>query len=306
MSELVRESRPTVSVVVIVLNGAPWIGQQLDSLAAQRDAPVAWEVVVADNGSTDGTQGIVAARGLSFPVPLRLVDASGTPGASHARNVGASAARADLLAFCDCDDAVGESWVREATIALAEHVCVGGRIRAMTSPQDPGSAVLNPNGLHGRGIQSCNFGVRREVFFSVGGFDESLPPYGCEDSEFSLRILAHGHEITPAPGMELYFRQTVGFRRTLAKVHASGVAETLIWHRHPKNFGRPITWGAVVGDLVRWPLATIREVASGGMTVKEVARSAITTWAHVVGYVTWVRTGRAGRPRLVLEPYDVV
>ena len=65
---------------MIVLDGAPWIGQQLDALAAQRDAPASWEVVVADNGSTDGTQEIVVLRETLFPVPLRLVDASDAAG----------------------------------------------------------------------------------------------------------------------------------------------------------------------------------------------------------------------------------
>lgn len=289
---------------MIVLNGAPWIGQQLEALTRQRNAPD-WELVVADNGSTDGTQEIVRARMADFAVPVRLVDASDAPGASHARNVGASAARGNFLAFCDCDDRADEHWVSEAAKALRTHHCVGGLNRVLHDPHNADSDVINPGGLHGRGIVSCNFAVRRDTFFAVGGFDESLPPYGIEDSEFSLRVLDRGLSIVAAPDMLLYFRRTVGFRKTMGKVYASGVAETVVWHRYPQNYGRPITLLAALGDLVKWPWAALRQVLAGEATGRGLARSAVTTWAHVVGYWTWVRRGRAGIPRLTFEPYDV-
>ena len=306
MSDVVPETpQPTLSVVMIVLNGAPWIGQQLDALAEQRGAPDSWELVVADNGSTDGTQDIVRSRVDAFPVPLRLVDASGAPGASHARNIGASAARAPALAFCDCDDVVHERWAAEASRALADHDCVMGINRALQEPRNADSEVLNPGGLVGRGIQSCNFAVLRDVYFEVGGFDESLPPYGCEDSEFSIRLRARGYQIAPAFDMVLYFRRTVGFRRTLGKVYMSGIAETVVWRRHPGAFAHELSLRTVLVDLARWPVWSARELAARRLSLRRLARTAVNAYAHVVGYVTWIRPDRAGEARLVFEPYDV-
>ena len=292
-------------MVLIVLNGAPWIGSQLDALAKQRDAPEQWEVVVADNGSTDGTQALVLSRIDVFPVPLRLLDASRVPGASHARNVGASAARSTALAFCDCDDVVHERWAGEASRALTLHDCVVGINRELTEPRDAQSEVLNPGGLVGRGIQSCNFAVRRQVYFDVGGFDESLPPYGCEDSEFSIRLLERGHVITPALDMVLFFRRTVGFRPTLRKVYMSGIAETVVWRRHPHAFVHELTLRTVLVDLARWPVWAAGQMAARQLSPRRLARTAVTAWAHVVGYFTWIRVDRAGDARLVFEPYDV-
>lgn len=299
------DTRPSVSVVLIVLNGAPWISQQLDALARQQDAPDCWEVIVADNGSTDGTQAIVRARTADFPVPLRLVDASGAPGVSHARNVGASAATGVALAFCDCDDVVSPGWVKGAARGMSAHVCVVGFNRELTVPQDPEAELLNPAGLVGRGIHGCNFGVRRDVYFNVGGFDESLPPYGCDDSEFSLRLLAAGHQITPEPHMLLYFRRTVGLRRTLKKVYLSGIAETVVWLRHPQAFAAPLTLTTVMFDLARWPVWAVQQVAARQASPRRLARTAVTAWAHFVGYVVWIRRNRAGASRLVFEPYSV-
>lgn len=305
MSEVVPDTRPTISVVLIVLNGAPWIGRQLEALAGQRFGAGSWEVIVADNGSTDGTQELVEARAATFPVPLHLVDASARPGVSYARNVGASAARAPAMAFCDCDDVVHDDWVAQAALALEESVCVTGRIRELAEPHDPDSEILNPEGLAGRGIHGCNFAVRRHVFFEVGGFDESLPPYGCDDSEFSLRLLDRGHAIVAAPDMVLYFRRTVGLRPALRKVYLSGIAETVVWKRHPQLFDARLGMRNVLVELASWPMSAARGLVNGDSTTKGLARSAVTTWAHVVGHLTWIRTGRAGRARLVFDPYDV-
>ena len=83
--------RPLVSVVMPVLNGMPWIEHQLRALAAQQlDAD--WEVVVADNGSDDGTRFCVEQWSERQP-RIRLADASARRGEAAARNIGVRAAR---------------------------------------------------------------------------------------------------------------------------------------------------------------------------------------------------------------------
>ena len=68
-----------------------------------------WEVIVADNGSTDGTQDVLAR--FHGPLPgLRLIDPSARRGAVHARNVAVKEASGAGLAFCDADDEVGIGW----------------------------------------------------------------------------------------------------------------------------------------------------------------------------------------------------
>ena len=76
------------------------IGAQLEALANQ-SWPEAWEITQL--------------------LHLRLVDSSDRPGASHARNVGARAATAPALAFCDADDEVGPGWVAAMGNALVRH-----------------------------------------------------------------------------------------------------------------------------------------------------------------------------------------
>ena len=69
---------PLISVVVPVRNGMPWIEQQLQALSAQ-EVPGDWEVMVADNGSDDGTRSCVERWSERDP-RIHLVDASARRG----------------------------------------------------------------------------------------------------------------------------------------------------------------------------------------------------------------------------------
>jgi Glycosyl transferase family 2 len=89
-----RGAPDRISVIVPARDPAATIGGQLAALAAQRYEG-SWEVIVADNGSADAT---VADRWIGRIPGLRVVDASGRRGASHARNVGIAASRGDFLA----------------------------------------------------------------------------------------------------------------------------------------------------------------------------------------------------------------
>lgn len=266
-----------VSVVIPVRDGAAVIGEQLAALAEQR-TELAWEVVVADNGSTDLTRAVVEAWRDRLGVPLSIADASAIPGIGHARNTGVAAARGDAVAFCDSDDRVAPGWVQAAWSATRQCDLVGGLNRRLTDPQDPAAEVLNPGCLKGiryRAVVGCNFAVTRDAFLAVGGFDESLPPYGCDDVEFSMRVADAGFSVGAAPEMVVYFRETTGLRRLLRKVYLSGKAEAVVWRRHSLDYPEiPPTVGAAWRRLLTFPVAGARALVSGE-TPKAVIRDGL-------------------------------
>ena len=112
-----------LSVVIPARNEEQTLPRQLDALLAQ-EWDKDWEVVVVDNGSTDGTAEVVTRLAQSDS-RLRLISAV-TPGACHARNAGIAATSAPLLAFCDADDVVEPGWIAAIAAALAEHELVTG------------------------------------------------------------------------------------------------------------------------------------------------------------------------------------
>ena len=189
-------SEPLVSVVVPVRDGAGLIGRQLEALAGQVGAP-SFEVVVADNGSSDGLAGVVG--GFAGRLDVRVVDASARRGASFARNVGALGhARGAKVLFCDADDCVTDGWVRSLAGGLDRFGIVTGPLvhvarlpdrvdvagfRGLAAPRL--SVVGLPYG------DSANLGLRREVFESLDGFDTEL--LRGEDQDLSIRAQVAGH-----------------------------------------------------------------------------------------------------------------
>ena len=181
-----------------VRNGAADLGRCLTSLAASA-GDEAIEVVVVDNGSTDGSADVArrhGARVLSRP-GLRV---------GACRNAGASEASAPLLAFVDADHEVTPEWVsaclrafHDPTTAAAGYLC--------RAPQ-PGTWVQRMyDALRARGegrrdvewLGAGNLAIRRDVFQSVGGFDESLE--ACEDVKLCHAIRRAGHRIVSEPDM---------------------------------------------------------------------------------------------------------
>src|SRR3546814_13097476 len=98
-----------LSVILCCLDESAVIRTQLDALAGQEWSEP-WEFVVADNGSTDGTQDIVMSYRDRIP-NLRLVDASDKRGLAPARNVGAREAAGESIAYCDADDEIAPGCV---------------------------------------------------------------------------------------------------------------------------------------------------------------------------------------------------
>ncbi|HYE96792.1 MAG TPA: glycosyltransferase [Rubricoccaceae bacterium] len=91
-----------VSVVLATYNGEAFLGEQLGSLTVQTARP--HELVVADDGSTDATLGIVEAFARSAPFPVRVHRNPGTLGFTENFLRAAGQAEGDVLAFCDQDD----------------------------------------------------------------------------------------------------------------------------------------------------------------------------------------------------------
>lgn len=207
-----------LSVVIPCLNGVHTLGAQLDALAEQRwDRP--WEVIVADNGSTDGSLELLKSYQQRMP-NLRIVDASRHRGQPFATNAGARASEAVSLAFVDADDVVADGWVAAIGDALDEHEFVACRTDG---------DVLNPPGLRASpqklGLQPGWFppflphagggtiGLRRELFLKLGEFDEALPYVG--DVEYCTRAGLQGVQIHFVPAAVLYLRNRPSFRSHL-------------------------------------------------------------------------------------------
>jgi glycosyltransferase involved in cell wall biosynthesis len=164
------------SVIVPARDAEATLPRTLAALADQEGAP-AFEVVVADDGSSDGTAAIVERAG------ARLVRLDGA-GPAEARNAAVAAASGAVLAFCDADCYPTAGWLSAGAGALAHADLVQGRVlpdpRARLGPFDRSLWVTRETGLY----ETANLFATRGLFDRVGGFERWLEPvFGKEMAE---------------------------------------------------------------------------------------------------------------------------
>jgi len=184
-------SGPTVSVVIAAYNAAATIHEAIESAAHQSYPPV--EVIVVDDGSTDGTAAVAEASGLASAV-LRQRN----QGPSRARNTGIEVATGAWIALLDADDAWHADKLRSQIQLAAAHPdlsiiatdWVRTRQALSATPTAPPSWFAYRDLLVLNRFQTSTVLARREVLDRIGGFDPQLD--GVEDWDCWLRASLEG------------------------------------------------------------------------------------------------------------------
>jgi glycosyltransferase involved in cell wall biosynthesis len=187
--------RPDVSVVIPARNEERYIRAALASVAAQTWPVALLEAVVVDNGSTDGTRGVVQDFMAGAPhLAVQLLDEP-AHGVARAKNRGASVARGRWLLFLDADSLMAPDLV-ERVVARGRRGYRAGSIRVVADAQD----VLDRAFFGLLEFGKVLFGLRaqmlyceRELFLQCGGFDEHLQL--AEDLEFLARLVRAGASV---------------------------------------------------------------------------------------------------------------
>lgn len=255
---------PFVSVVITVLNAAPYLGRCLDSLLALDYPRDRYEVLIVDARSRDATQDIVrryAARTQGKP-EIRLFEKPGSIGTG--RNEGVRHARGAFVAVTDGDMAVSPQWLRELLrgFDLADQVgAVGGPNNTATSDLASKTVACIP--VHGPTLDEVplrgrnryreafvsdtdwytnvtrNSMYRRDVLLQVGAFAEEL--ISTEDPELNARIHAAGWKTAynPTAVVHHHHRNSLRAFYKQMKHYAYGHADTTVkrpYMRRPKQF----------------------------------------------------------------------
>jgi glycosyltransferase involved in cell wall biosynthesis len=283
-----------LSVIIACLDAADTLGVQLRALATQ-PCPVTWELLICDNGSTDGT--VAVAESFRSRLPnVRIIDASLVRGAGPARNYGVQRARGEFVAFCDADDEVAGDWLATMATALQRHRFVAGRFekyrlngartlrsRPLQQQDELQSSDIGARLPHAGG---GNMGMRRDDFLALGGFDPQIR--WLEDTDLSWRAQLAGICLTFCPEVVVHVRLRSTFRTMYAQGRQYGVAHAILEER----YGRPEPAPSDGGPAGQGRGATSRRRAGGVLTV---------LFDHVVGgrlfwRVGWVLGHRSHRP----------
>jgi glycosyltransferase involved in cell wall biosynthesis len=214
-----------ISVVVCTRNRAHAILGCLDSIAASTSLVngASTEIVVVDNGSSDGTSEIVRRWASTASIPLALIYAP-REGLAIARNVGIEAAGGQLLVFTDDDCRLSVKYFRDLIAhdaAENEPILWGGRVELGDSTDLPFAIKTGSEAQRwhnktnrvrgmpfGAGVIGCNMAMRRDVLKRVGPFDERFGTgtllMSSEDTDFVYRAYRAGIAIAYVPDMVVY------------------------------------------------------------------------------------------------------
>jgi glycosyltransferase involved in cell wall biosynthesis len=189
---------PRVSVIVPVRNGREDLLELIETLERQTLSRDQFEVVIGDDGSTDGS-----TDDLETEDGWIRVEAGPPINSYGARNRAARASRARALAFCDADCRPERQWLEQGLAALEETDLAAGRIRFAVSVPRTIWTLLDMEAAkdHERQVlrgtaETANLFLRRELYDRVGGFDDSIPEHG--DFDFVQRCVAHGAALSYA------------------------------------------------------------------------------------------------------------
>lgn len=241
---------PAVTVAVSTRNRAGMLPRLVGALERQTLEPDRFEVVIADDGSTDATPEILSELRRSSRVRLRTVRGPGQ-GRAAGRNLAWRAGTARVVAFTDDDCVPDARWLEEGLAALDD----GNRIVIGRTEPDPtadwGPFVRTMQVRSARHFPTCNALYRRTDLEAVGGFDEAFTGKGGEDTDLALRVLRLGggagfasealvHHDVHVLGLREALREAsswTGIPRLYAKHpdRREGLAMGVFWKRtHPR------------------------------------------------------------------------
>lgn len=214
-------------MIVVATNERHHLVDLLPSLARQNYNP--FEVLVVDNGSSDGGPELVEAQFPSFEV----VRNGANLGYLKANNRGFKTARGDVLVVLNPDTEVEPDWLAELAAALDRHPDAGLATSRILMFDDRTLVNTCGNEIHLTGltfcrglgrprseyeeelpvgaVSGCSFAIRRSVLDQIGGFEEELNPY-LEDTDLSWRARLAGNRIVYAPRSIVYHKYALRMR----------------------------------------------------------------------------------------------
>ena len=225
------------TIIIPAHNAARTIKYCLNALQVQNYPRDAYEIIVVNDGSTDATARI--AEGY----PITLLTLPMRRGAGAARNLGASAARGDILLFTDADCAPTQTWIREMLAPFDDPRVVGVKGVYRTRQREPLARwvqaeyeekyvrMLRATAIDF--VDTYSAAYRRNVFLANQGFDESFPNASVEDQEFSFRLAKQGHRLIFAPLAVVFHHHPTTLAAYARRKFRIGYWKVRVHRRHP-------------------------------------------------------------------------
>lgn len=236
-----------VTVVIPTYNRGEALRETLTALFRCDYPADRYEVVVVDDGSTDGTGEVARQFLVEHPETFRY-EVQPNAGPARARNRGAALARGRLLFFIDNDIVVQPDFMRRHREALAAHPggWIVGRIRHPPRLRETPfgcyrddlweqfHAAHDPNAItETKGITAANLALPTDDFRALGGFDEAFTIASCEDWELGMRARRQGIRVLYDPGnVVLHNDWAVDLGKFCERQRLYSISDVLLWRMY--------------------------------------------------------------------------
>jgi cellulose synthase/poly-beta-1,6-N-acetylglucosamine synthase-like glycosyltransferase len=228
------------SIIIPAYQASEALPRCLSAVQHQTIDPSRYEIIVVDDGSTDGTADL-SARLLTVPHAQVIRAAHGGP--AHARNVGAQAAQGEVLLFTDADCAPAPDWTERLTSVFAQPAISGAKGAYRTQQtklvarfvqqeyQERYDRMLRQDSIDF--IDTYSAAYRHAVFQAQGGFDTSYSNASVEDQEFSFRLAEQGQRLVFVPNAIVYHCHDETLREYARRKFNIGYWKALVLKQHP-------------------------------------------------------------------------
>jgi GT2 family glycosyltransferase len=238
-----------LSVVIPTFNRKDTVLQVLDALGRQTLRTASYEVIAVDDGSRDGTPGLLTEYSASYG--LQVLTQANT-GPAGARNRGVRAAKGEIIVFLG-DDTVPEPEFLE--VHLRSHREAGARRIAVLGytgwPRDRRvtpflhhineyglqfgyELIVDPESVPFNFFYTSNISVPKQALLEAGLFDTTFPDAAWEDIELSYRLSRNGFVIVYRPRAVVRHHHTITFESFRRRQERSGRAAAIFYRKHPE------------------------------------------------------------------------
>lgn len=298
-----------VSVIIPSYNGARTLRDCILAIVAQEwDRP--WEIILADNGSTDESVSIFLGLAEQYThISMWVVDASAKRGKAAALNLAIRRARGRAILLTDDDDLVAPGWLAAMGEALDAADLVGASLDLRRLNPDWAIEYRYPDPrLWDNPVEACGtryqpgfryqagtaMGFTRRLFDEVGGYN---PDSFADDLDFCLRALRSGHVLQPVPDAMVHYRLRRDPASTRRQLFNYAKAQVQVSRDFPEFSEPPSTrWRSFLATTRGLASGTTRHVLARGWRDRAARARLEAAWSQYVGYIAGMATFRTMPP----------